>query len=153
DRQTVLGHTERRPVRAHARAEIGHLGNRHAGIVGDHHGTGLRKDAVQVFDDFRFLGFFHFALLTSARVTIRVPTLLLFTLPQGQNPNRRSFPRKSGSFPVCAGNLLSLFRAPAVSDSPGDRPPEFSYATPPAPTAASEIFTPGPMVEEMEIFS
>ena len=26
------------------------------------------------------------------------------------------------------------------------------YATPPAPTEVSEIFTPGPMVEEMEIF-
>jgi hypothetical protein len=26
------------------------------------------------------------------------------------------------------------------------------YAAPPAPTEASEIFTPGPMVEEMEIF-
>jgi hypothetical protein len=27
-----------------------------------------------------------------------------------------------------------------------------NYAAPPAPTEASEIFTPGPMVEEMEIF-
>jgi hypothetical protein len=42
---------------------------------------------------------------------------------------------------------------PAVSDSPGDRPPESKlYAMPPAPTEVSEIFTPGPIVEEMEIF-
>jgi hypothetical protein len=27
-----------------------------------------------------------------------------------------------------------------------------NYAAPPAPTEASEIFTPGPMVEEMETF-
>jgi hypothetical protein len=95
------------------------------------------------------------------------------------------------------------FGAPAVSDSPGDRPPEFvlqpsghfrfaeafglqipityrrrsrfifvtefvttgiqlfaartepairNYVAPLTPTAASEIFTPGPMVDEMEIF-
>ena len=53
---------------------------------------------------------------------------------------------------------FKAFQPPAVSDSPGDRPPELKinkwhYATPPpAPTEASEIFTPGPMVEEMEIF-
>jgi hypothetical protein len=46
----------------------------------------------------------------------------------------------------------------------GDHPPKFKNpspegmelnnytCTPPAPTEASAIFTPGPMVEEMEIF-
>ena len=36
----------------------------------------------------------------------------------------------------------------------GDRPPNSKnlYTAPPAPTEASAIFTPGPMVEEMEIF-
>jgi hypothetical protein len=101
-------------------------------------------------------------------VTIRTPTLLLQTLPQGPNPKRRSCLRN----PVHSLSVLENFkslRTPAVSDSSGDRPPEFllqvsgrrppdalacdfNYVTPPAPTEASAIFTPGPMVEEMEIF-
>jgi hypothetical protein len=31
--------------------------------VGNHHGAGFREDPIQVFNDFRLFGFFHFALL------------------------------------------------------------------------------------------
>jgi hypothetical protein len=57
-------------------------------------------------------------------------------------------------FPVCTGSFKCL-GTPVVSDSSGDRPPEFSklsYASPPTPTEASAIFTPGPIVEESETF-
>jgi hypothetical protein len=73
--------------------------------VGDHHRAGLREDPVQVFNDFRLFGFFHFALLTSAHGTIRAPTLLHQMLPQGPNPKCGSFLPNPVSFPVCAGEF------------------------------------------------
>jgi hypothetical protein len=73
--------------------------------VGDHHRAGLRKDAVQVFDDFRLFGFFHFALLTSARVTIRVPTLLLSLCPRVQTRTGEVF----SANPVSSLSVLEIF--------------------------------------------
>jgi len=45
-------------------------------------------------------------------------------------------------------------KAPAVSDRPANRPPDLSNVYAPAwtPTLPSETFTPGPIVELMEIF-
>ncbi len=67
---------------------------------------------------------------------------------------RKLAPSNFGSS-LSAPEVLSALRTPVVSDSSGDRPPEFSklsYASPPTPTEASAIFTPGPIVEESETF-
>jgi hypothetical protein len=76
--------------------------------VGDHHGAGFRKDLVEVFNDFRLFGFFHFALLTLARVTIRVPTLLLSICPRVQT-RTAGLPPNFGFIPCLCWRILSSF--------------------------------------------
>ena len=47
------------PAFLQARAQIAHLGNRHAAIVGDNDSTGIGKEPVQALDRFCFLGSVH----------------------------------------------------------------------------------------------
>ncbi len=95
-------------------------------------------------------------------MTIRKPTLLLETLPQGPNPNGEA----AFANPVPSLSVLENFKllaklqqsrtVPAIvrrnSEVAAVRSGTIHYVAPPAPTEASAIFTPGPMVEEMEIF-
>ena len=70
-RQTVLRHLERSPRRAHARTEVAHLGDRHAGIVGDDHGAGIAKHLIEALDEFRLpcsIHTRHLALLCNRRL-------------------------------------------------------------------------------------
>ena len=168
--KTVLRHLERGSVRAHARAKIAHLGNRHAGIVGDNHRAGLREDALQLLDDFRLSGFLHLALLyglasllshNRTSVTIRpspccsFPALSNEACPRVQTRTAQVSPCEFRFSP----RLRWTFKCrstPAVSDrfrrsSAGIHSTQCASALA-APTEPSAIFTPGPIVEEMEIF-
>jgi hypothetical protein len=71
-RQTVLGHLERRPAARMRVAKIAHLGHRHAGIVGDDHGAGLRESPFRSSTTSAFLALRSTLLsLQPVRVTIR----------------------------------------------------------------------------------
>jgi hypothetical protein len=78
-------------------------------------------------------------------------------LPQGPNPNWRIF----FANPVSSLSVLEDFKTfrrtgLQVSSSLGQFRRSSAgintYTAPPAPTEGSEIFTPGPMVDEREIF-
>jgi hypothetical protein len=88
-------------------------------------------------------------------VTIREITLLLNAAP-GSKPELRKRASEIRFIPCLCWRILRLR---GVSSSLGQFPAivrrnlKNLYAcAPPAPTEASAIFTPGPMVEEMEIF-
>ncbi len=103
--QTVLRHAERSSGRAHARTKIAQLGDRQARVVGDNHGAGIRKDAIQVFNDFRLLGFIHFALLsTASRDDPRNSPVTLTSVP-GFKSVLAMFPSQSGFFPCLHRNF------------------------------------------------
>src|SRR6185437_7720116 len=97
---------------------------------------------------------FHFALLTSASRDDPENQPCCSSLPQGPNPKCGTAPEIRFIPCLCwrilrPSGLQQSRTVPAIVR----RNSVTAYAAaPPAPTAASEIFTPGPMVDEMEIF-
>ena len=169
--KTVLRHLERGSGRAHARAEIAHLGDRHAGIVGDDHRAGLREDpfagssTTSAFSGFRPLCSPFNGLRFAAEAAISQPMIRPLrdrsalsneALPQGSNPNCARSPCEIRFSPRLRWTFKSLKHSSGLGQVPAivrRNSLELQCASAlAAPTLPSAIFTPGPIVEEMEIF-